>query len=83
MRRLSYLTLSHSSKNPKKVKLNSKADKLRFSFRMYDLDGDGQISKDELFTVLAQMVEGIDQKELNKIAERFIDEIDLSDVSDD
>ena len=50
---------------------------------MYDLDGDGQISKDELFTVLAQMVEGIDQKELNKIAERFIDEIDLSDVSDD
>ena len=33
--------------------------------------------------MLAQMVEGIDQKELNKIAERFIEEIDISDVSFD
>merc|ERR1712062_959317 len=71
------------SRNKKKVKLNSKEDKLKFSFRMYDLDGDGQISKDELFTVLAQMVDGIEQKELNKIAERFIEEIDISDVSVD
>merc|ERR1712018_143794 len=67
------------SKNEQKVKLNSKRDKLKFSFRMYDLDGDGQISKDELFTVLEQMVEGIDPEELRKIAERFVQEIDVSD----
>ena len=36
-----------------------------------------------MFTVLAQMVDGIEQKELNKIAERFIEEIDISDVSVD
>ena len=48
---------------------------------MYDLDGDGQISKDELFTVLEQMVEGIDPEELRRISERFITEIDISDVS--
>lgn len=29
------------------------------------------------------MVDGIEQKELNKIAERFIEEIDISDVSVD
>merc|ERR1711953_1255051 len=69
------------SKNEQKVKLNSKRDKLKFSFRMYDLDGDGQISKDELFTVLEQMVEGIDPEELRRISERFITEIDISDVS--
>ena len=63
------------------MKLNSKRDKLKFSFRMYDLDGDGQISKDELFTVLEQMVEGIDPEELRRISERFIMEIDISDVS--
>ena len=70
-----------ASKNEQKVKLNSKRDKLKFSFRMYDLDGDGQISKDELFTVLEQMVEGIDPEELRRISERFITEIDISDVS--
>jgi len=61
------------------VKLNSKRDKLLFSFRMYDLDGDGQISKDELLAVLTMMVDGLDKKELDKIAERFVEEIDKSD----
>ena len=77
------LTVFLGSKNQQKVKLNSKRDKLKFSFRMYDLDGDGQISKDELFTVLEQMVEGIDPEELRRISERFITEIDISDVSNE
>ena len=38
-------------------------------------------SKAEPLTVLTMMVEGIDQKELDKIAEKFIDEIDNSQVS--
>ena len=76
------------SKNEARNKLNSKREKLMFSFRMYDLDGDGEISKvryqkllklgkfsvfqAELLAVLTMMVEGIDQKELDKIAEKLI-----------
>ena len=37
--------------------------------------------EDELLAVLTMMVEGLDKKELNKIAERFIEEIDKSEVS--
>ena len=33
------------SKKEERNKMNSKKDKLMFSFRMYDLDGDGEISK--------------------------------------
>ena len=35
----------------------------------------------ELLAVLDMLVEGIDKKELDKIADKFIDEIDNSEVS--
>merc|ERR1711935_212346 len=57
----------------------SKRQKLKFAFRMYDLDGDGEISKDELVAVLSMMCDGMDDKELNKIAEKFVQEIDHSE----
>merc|ERR1712032_1705396 len=57
---------------------NMKKDKLMFSFRMYDLDNDGSISVDELLAVLTMMVDSIEEAELCKIAEKFVQEIDHS-----
>ena len=39
-----------------KNKLNTREEKLKFAFRMYDLDGDDKISRDELLAVLHMMV---------------------------
>merc|ERR1712083_910977 len=66
-----------SKKSWKNLK-NTKKDKLMFSFRMYDLDGDGSISVDELLAVLTMMVDNIEEAELCKIAEKFVQEIDHS-----
>ena len=40
------------------------------------VEQDGEISTDELVTVLSMMCDGMDEKELKKIAEKFIEEID-------
>ena len=40
-----------------------------------------KLLQDELLAVLTMMVDGLDKKELDKIAERFVEEIDKSDVS--
>jgi len=58
-------------------KLNSRMEKLHFAFRMYDLDGDDKISKEELLAVLSMMVgANISSDQLVSIAERTIMEAD-------
>ncbi|CAK1550438.1 unnamed protein product [Leptosia nina] len=60
-------------------KLNSREDKLRFAFSMYDLDNDGKISRDELLAILHMMVGvNISEEQLSSIAERTIIEADTN-----
>lgn len=57
--------------------LNTRIHKLRFAFKMYDLDGDDLISRGELLSVLHMMVGvNISDDQLNSIAERTIMEAD-------
>lgn len=59
--------------------LNSREEKLRFAFRMYDLDDDETISRDELLNILTMMVgANISETQLVSIAERTILEADQS-----
>lgn len=64
-------------KNAEKNKKNSREEKLHFAFRMYDLDGDEKISREELLAVLTMMVgANISEDQLLSIAERTIIEAD-------
>jgi len=64
-------------KKNKENKLNSREEKLRFAFRMYDLDDDNRISREELLAVLHMMVgANISDDQLASIAERTITEAD-------
>src|SRR5699024_10908731 len=64
-------------KKNRETKLNSREDKLRFAFKMYDLDGDEKISRDELLSVLHMMVgSNISTEQLANIADRTIMEAD-------
>uniref|UniRef100_A0A2K5HGB7 EF-hand domain-containing protein n=1 Tax=Colobus angolensis palliatus TaxID=336983 RepID=A0A2K5HGB7_COLAP len=57
--------------------LNSRSNKLRFAFRLYDLDKDNKISRDELLKVLCMMVRvHISDEQLGSIADRTIQEAD-------
>ena len=68
-------------KSAEKNKLNTRMEKLHFAFRMYDLDGDDKISKEELLAVLTMMVgNNISTEQLISIAERTIMEADLDKV---
>ena len=69
-------------KSAEKNKLNTRMEKLHFAFRMYDLDGDDKISKEELLAVLTMMVgSNISTEQLISIAERTIMEADLDKVN--
>jgi len=64
-------------KNMESNKLNTRMEKLHFAFRMYDIDGDDKISKEELLAVLKMMVgQNICPEQLLSIAERTIIEAD-------
>uniref|UniRef100_A0A2K6NQZ7 EF-hand domain-containing protein n=1 Tax=Rhinopithecus roxellana TaxID=61622 RepID=A0A2K6NQZ7_RHIRO len=57
--------------------LNSRSNKLRFAFRLYDLDKENKISRDELLKVLCMMVRvHISDEQLGSIADRTIQEAD-------
>ncbi|XP_040268756.1 calcineurin B homologous protein 1 isoform X2 [Bufo bufo] len=57
--------------------LNSRSNKLLFAFRLYDLDKDDKISRDELLQVLRMMVGvNISDDQLGSIADRTIQEAD-------
>lgn len=65
------------TKKNRTTKMNSKEDKLRFAFKMYDLDNDDKISREELMNVLHMMVgSNISQEQLANIADRTIMEAD-------
>ncbi|XP_051847167.1 calcineurin B homologous protein 2-like [Antechinus flavipes] len=66
-------------KDPHKPEpLNSRNNKLRFAFQLYDLDCDGKISKKEMLQVLRLMV-GVEvtDEQLEVIADRTVQEADL------
>ena len=58
-------------------KLNNREEKLRFAFKMYDLDDDDRITRGELLTVLHMMVgANISSDQLASIVDRTILEAD-------
>ncbi|XP_067875261.1 calcineurin B homologous protein 2 [Heterodontus francisci] len=58
--------------------INSRTNKLRFAFQLYDLDRDGKISREELIQVLRMMLEAqVTEDQLESITDRTIQEADL------
>lgn len=73
------LALFRPIKGGKADHFNSREDKLRFAFKMYDLDDDDSISREELLNILHMMVGvNISQDQLVSIAERTILEADTA-----
>ncbi|XP_053701045.1 calcineurin B homologous protein 1 [Synchiropus splendidus] len=70
---------NEKNKNPSSEPLNSRTNKLLFAFRLYDLDRDDKISRDELLQVLRMMVGvNISDEQLGSIADRTIQEADTN-----
>ncbi|KAK3718779.1 hypothetical protein QZH41_014055 [Actinostola sp. cb2023] len=60
--------------------LNSRDEKLKFTFRIYDIDGDGKISKTDLLSILHMMVGiSISDEQLGLIADRAISDAGCAD----
>lgn len=58
--------------------INSRINKLKFAFQLYDQDKDGKISRNELLQVLRAMLEKqVTEEQLESIADRTIQEADL------
>ncbi|GET88440.1 calcineurin B subunit, putative [Leishmania tarentolae] len=56
----------------------SKKEKLRFTFKMYDIDGDGRISNRDLFQMLSIMVgANLSQMQLQQIVDKTFIEADI------
>uniref|UniRef100_V9LEI6 Calcineurin B homologous protein 2 n=1 Tax=Callorhinchus milii TaxID=7868 RepID=V9LEI6_CALMI len=59
--------------------INSRNNKLRFAFRLYDEDKDGKISREELFQVLRLMLGSqVSDDQLESITDRTIQEADTN-----
>ncbi|KAI5108487.1 calcineurin B-likeous protein 1 [Silurus meridionalis] len=70
---------NEKNKDPNIEPLNSRNNKLLFAFRLYDLDRDDKISRDELLQVLRMMVGvNISDEQLGSIADRTIQEADTN-----
>ncbi|XP_070835659.1 calcineurin B homologous protein 1 [Chaetodon auriga] len=70
---------NEKNKNSASEPLNSRTNKLLFAFRLYDLDRDDKISRDELLQVLRMMVGvNISDEQLGSIADRTIQEADTN-----
>jgi len=66
-------------KNKSSDELNSREEKLKFAFKLYDLDNDGKVSRDELIAVLTMMVgTNIAMDQLSSIADRTVSEADTN-----
>uniref|UniRef100_A0A8C2Y2S3 EF-hand domain-containing protein n=1 Tax=Capra hircus TaxID=9925 RepID=A0A8C2Y2S3_CAPHI len=66
------------NRDPKEPEpLNSRMNKLRFAFQLYDLDRDGKISRHEMLQALRLMVGvQVTEEQLESIADRTVQEAD-------
>ncbi|XP_037360452.1 calcineurin B homologous protein 2 [Talpa occidentalis] len=66
------------SRDPREPEpLNSRMNKLRFAFQLYDLDRDGKISRQEMLQVLRLMVGvQVTEEQLESITDRTVQEAD-------
>merc|ERR1712029_1232637 len=66
--------IKKSEKDVERNKLNSRLDKLKFAFRMYDIDGDGLIKEEEVLSLLTTMVghDHVSTEQLKSISKRTI-----------